>query len=454
MSSLIDSRASAVFGDARRLVLSGLVAAAVVNPNFSLRVGAVLLFGLAIVETRWNRLGRSDVFALCFLLLTVMSLFWTSSILATNLAIKNVFACFAIMVALRVLMRCRKDVLWVSAGLVVGSLVALVQLFMSGARFRGEYSSIAARFTVGDLNANYLAYSFVTAAFSLVVLWSGLTSKGGVLRTWLGGLLVLEYVGIVVNGTRGALVSMVLLVVWFCVWHVRHRAPWKILLVCASVVAVVISAGWLDPLIESAVMRSGRDTGDLNGRLTVWPYARNLIADRPFFGHGADTLPWITGNPFQIAAHNAFLDVAVGVGFVGVGVFVALLWSTLIHDTRMVVSDLRGLLVGSFIMVTAPILLSGYWTESPVFWISLALVSRVALISPNEIAARATDAGVPGRDRAGRYQPARGRDLHRPAGGADPGRQEAPGSPQESDGEGCAAADQSAVPPPVRYRPL
>lgn len=447
MTPLMDSRALAVAGDARRLVVSGLVAVAVINPNFSLRFGAIFLLILAVIQITSNSFGRSDALAVGFLSLTVASLFWTSNTFATNLAVLNMLACCASFVALRLLMRCRRDVLWVSTGLAMGSLVALVQLFISGASFRVEYSSVDARFTVGDLNANYLAYSFVTAAFALVVLWSARTARGGAVRLWLVGLLVLQYVGILINGTRGALVSMVLLVAWFGFWRIRHRVPWKILVVCASVVTIVISAGWIDPLIESSVTRSSRDTGDLNGRLTIWPYARDLIGRRPLFGHGADTLPWIAGNPFQIAAHNAFLDIAVGVGFVGVGIFVALLWSAVIHDTRTLNRGLRGLFVGSFIMVTTPILLSGYWTESPVFWFSLALVSRVSFTSVSDAVANVRDPGVPGRDLAVPERPVRtvhGGDLPRLAKPADAGREMAPGCPVHPDGVAGVVSDQPA----------
>lgn len=69
----------------------------------------------------------------------------------------------------------------------------------------------------------------------------------------------------------------------------------------------------------------------LTGRTDVWAYVQTAISDRPLLGYGYSTF-WMPGGPiddYQPAgagwtpfhAHNGFLELALDVGWVGVGVF-------------------------------------------------------------------------------------------------------------------------------------
>jgi hypothetical protein len=52
--------------------------------------------------------------------------------------------------------------------------------------------------------------------------------------------------------------------------------------------------------------------------------------------------------------------------------------TSLVTGTRATQQGKRTLLVGAFMVTSAPILLSGYWIESPAFWMALGMFSQIA----------------------------------------------------------------------------
>ena len=113
--------------------------------------------------------------------------------------------------------------------------------------------------------------------------------------------------------------------------------------------------------------------GSLAARLTIWRATLRLIAERPFFGHGPDSLSLIfpriyppelvyyQGRDFFVdRAHNLLLDWAVTIGLIGVLAHLLfwsgvlwLMWRTLHHTTdrqhRLLLIATLCALAGSFI---------------------------------------------------------------------------------------------------------
>lgn len=87
-------------------------------------------------------------------------------------------------------------------------------------------------------------------------------------------------------------------------------------------------------------------------------------------------------NPLGIVAHNAILEIGVGLGIIGILLFGSILYSLLVSDTRMAEYRARALAAGGLIVVSVPIFLSGSWDQSAAAWIAIALCSRVAYVSP------------------------------------------------------------------------
>lgn len=373
-------RGIAIMADLRAVVLAAVAATCAFDPAFALRGGAIVAAGSGVLAlSSGRRLTKFDFLMVAFGLVVLMSSVWSEAELATVNSGKNALGYITIAVVARLVLQRRRDFLLVGGGLIVGALYGLAALVMdSGAGVRLVYDPNAVRYTAESLNANYLAYTFATAAFVAVAIAGSRPSQ--VSLPFAGATALAMYVGIVSNGTRAALLSVALLVGWALFARVQIRAAY---LLAAGVMVfgfVATFTGITDGWIRGQVVASSRETGDLNGRLSIWPMARGLFYDRPLLGHGAGALPKLSENYYGIVAHNALLDVAVGVGTVGLSLFVAVL-AVAVWPRRSTASLSEVWTKGLFIVTTAPILLTGYWIESPVFWLSVALVSKVSVIS-------------------------------------------------------------------------
>lgn len=105
-------------------------------------------------------------------------------------------------------------------------------------------------------------------------------------------------------------------------------------LIAVSLLAFVAVFGFSVENIYSALGRSS----DLTSRADFWPYLQAAIADRPFFGYGYDAFfispfSWQYLASFIVQAggwspyhaHDSFLQTAIDVGYVGLGILVIVL---------------------------------------------------------------------------------------------------------------------------------
>jgi O-antigen ligase len=137
--------------------------------------------------------------------------------------------------------------------------------------------------------------------------------------------------GIILTGSRGALLSWLLFVLLLCCFgHARLRAALHGLLVLVS------SAGLVWYLDKSALLPSpnifsrvasqqlGEETFD-SGRLRIWQLALEQIMVRPLFGSGPEGY-WLSGccARWVLQAHNFVLQFLLEFGLVGCGIAVLL----------------------------------------------------------------------------------------------------------------------------------
>jgi O-antigen ligase len=356
--------------------------AAVGEPTFALSYGvmicaAVFAFGLPKFRTQ-----TPDILAVCLTLFTVTSFFWTVSPEATDLNVKSQFGVVVMFLAVRAVAVDGRNIAVIVVGYLAGCGYSLAL------QSKGMDAQIAAggdRFSIAGLNQNYLAYSLCTAAALLVILWIQWTPFAGRGLYLFGRLTFLTVaftlcVGVVWTGTRGAEVSLLGLAMWIVCHRFAPRRGLSILYGAVIVAALAILTGFFDQLILSHLSRTFRESGDLNGRLFLWPLARRIFADHPFIGTGAGTFRVLNG--LNLPAHNVILEFGTGLGMVGVGLFVGTLVTALITGTRAMDGHTRALLVGSMVVVSAPIFLSGAWDQSPAAWVAIALFSRIAVLVP------------------------------------------------------------------------
>lgn len=186
-------------------------------------------------------------------------------------------------------------------------------------------------------NANNLGF---LALIAVIVFGIQLADRV-ITRRW--AIVWLGIAGLTLIFTRSATVTAALVGVVFVVLAVllmRRAATGRARAITFAGILAVVLAGVASIVAFSGVFLSllGKSP-DLTGRLGIWNNVIELAQQRPAFGWGwvSYWMPWAP--PFdtlasrvgvrQLQAHNAWLDVWLQVGIVGLLVFAALVLSTL-----------------------------------------------------------------------------------------------------------------------------
>ncbi len=185
-------------------------------------------------------------------------------------------------------------------------------------------------------NANILAF----AALLAVVTFSVQIAARSTSRVWTTGWLIIALGVLALTRSStvliaGAAVALVALYLWL-VRRVpeERRVPWFVgggVLAAAGIAAVIVFR-------ENLLALLGRSP-DLTNRLDIWDTVLGLANQRPVFGWGWTGYWWPWVEPFDglivingvpyFQAHNAWLDIYLQLGIVGLVVFGALVISTL-----------------------------------------------------------------------------------------------------------------------------
>lgn len=368
--------ASHVWQDVRVLVVAVVVLLSVAAPQFAFRAGAiacVVIVALGAVAGRKFRVA--DWIGIAYVSLALVSLLWSEDLRHSIVSVANAGSCVAIFLAVRMAVNRARDYRLVGGGMILGALISLLRMGERAGGLRLSFEVSAERVAVDGINQNYSAYSFVSVAVIVLTLTVRQEGEQRVLPRSLGvALIFLMYAGVLLNGTRGAIVSLVLLAIWWSFSRVREGATFGLAVAAFIVGHAVILIGWLDAFLASTVSPSDRETGDLNGRLTLWPLARQSIGESPLIGNGAGAFRGL--NPYGINAHSAILDVGSGLGVLGIILFFGTFWSALRGGPARSAVPRGYYVAGAFVVASLPVLLSGFWIESPVLWGTAALISR------------------------------------------------------------------------------
>jgi exopolysaccharide production protein ExoQ len=191
------------------------------------------------------------------------------------------------------------------------------------------------------------AYAFAMSGLTLVGLAAALAPEGRMVRL-LGLAAALLGAFLLVQGqSAGALVStMVAAGAGASLLPMRRMSPsLRLLTVALAVLGAVavglVAWGFRDALASAFLEATGKEV-TLTGRTDLWAEAFAAIAERPLLGHGFLAF-WVPGNPvaeamwamFGIAGktgfnfHNTWINNAVEIGLVGVGIQLAVFGATL-----------------------------------------------------------------------------------------------------------------------------
>lgn len=374
----------------RALVLGGVAAYSVFAPYFALRYGAVLCSAILLSLIKQVRIKAADIFAALLTLWTALSLLWAVDLPVTEGSLANQLAVLAIFLSVRLAVSNSKQLAIVALGFLGGCLYAICELIVQNQNTNLTFELSADRFGIQGVNLNYMAYSLTTGLAVSVLLWR--TLRPGPMRLLLIGTVPILCFGLAKNGSRGAIAGAVMMLLWVAACRVSRKIGLLIPVGFVSIAALSIFTGWSDGALRLLVRGgAGRSTGDIAGRLATWPYARESISSHPLLGIGAGGFRTI--NPHGIGAHNVPLEVASGLGLIGLALLIAVAYSALMTGTQELERGSRCLLVGALIAASGTIILSGHWEYSPAGWFGLALFSRIAVLPPSALRIRAKVGG-------------------------------------------------------------
>ena len=185
-------------------------------------------------------------------------------------------------------------------------------------------------------NRNLLGF----VALMAVIVFAVQLAAGTVSRNW--GLAWLGLGVLMLLLTRSATVTLaaaaVAAALLFALWARRRLPEGRRPVYLVAAASVVVGGVGLVALTPQLLALLGK-SADLTGRLDIWRSVAGLAAERPVFGWGwvSYWAPWV--EPFEglavrrgvvyLQAHNAWLDVWLQLGVLGLIIFAAAVFSTL-----------------------------------------------------------------------------------------------------------------------------
>ncbi|MEV1314800.1 O-antigen ligase family protein [Micromonospora arborensis] len=352
------------------------------------RYGAAAAVVAILVSGRTPRILPPDLLAAATGLWVCVTLFWAADFdAATRMGYLYATAC-VIFIAVRHVVRTRMALFAVGYAFLAGCIATTVKLIdnpvPNSLKARDSVLDFSIRYGIEGVNYNYTAYS-LAAGVALAGVLLLLRPSTKIEMLGIAGAAAVLFWGVLLTGTRGALIAIVVGLGFLLVSTVAARLARTLAVVVVPIVLIGVPLGlyrllgsemlWLDGYF------AGRATGDLSGRLYIWPYALSSWGESPLFGIGPGMLT-ATGD-LQVGAHNLLLSVGNDLGLIGVLLYAGVLTFALVGPFRHA-NPTCFRVAGVFLVSQTPIWLTGHWEVSPVCFVALALVSvtPLALRSP------------------------------------------------------------------------
>ncbi|MGC4789861.1 O-antigen ligase family protein [Micromonospora sp. DT178] len=339
-----------------------------------------LLVAVAL-SGRFPRPGLVDVLALLLGVWVVASLGWTVDTAATRSAVYLYGTCVLLLVAVRHIVTTARDLLAVGGAFLAGCLVRTYELIrdpsVSGDLGRAGAFDLSVRYGIEGFNINLTAYTMV-AGILLAVLLGTVGGLPRAARLVLYAIVALLSYAVLLSGTRGALAALLLGAAYLLCSRATPRACWLVAAVVVPAVLLLVPLGMGEvTLLRLDGLVADRATGDLAGRMLVWPEAVAVWGQSPLAGIGAGAFMAVSS--WGIGAHSLLLTLGADLGLVGVLCYAAVLAAAVRPVGRA--SRLGARLAGLFLVMFLPIWLTGHWEAALAAWLPLALFSLVPALA-------------------------------------------------------------------------
>lgn len=333
---------------------------------------ALLVYSAFLNKGRINKIANVEISLALLWFWCVLSFFWSHN---TNLSDSQIYSTSltAFLLFVATLRLSITPTYWKLIGLfyVLGCVVASVIVMTNAASFfaGGEGDD---RATVGELNANYIAYAIATSIPMGLTLLNYEPQR-------LVKLTVVLYIplaisAILLTGSRGALVAGSAAALLYFSLSIRRQLLPSITSIALACAGLYFFYDYLPDSVRDrfevffATFSQSGGAVDLTGREYVWPLARQLFTENLFSGIGFGAFPALNGD--GISAHNVFLTMAAETGLPGLVLFSftvsAIFWHVIFKSPNPEVR--KG---GLLLLVTwLPIAMTGVWEASAVAWMA------------------------------------------------------------------------------------
>lgn len=234
------------------------------------------------------------------------------------------------------------------------------------------------RYTIGELNSNYVSYVMATAVPIVIVL---LFSSAPVKKWWgLARFIVatscisILCFSIILCATRGAIFSVALVVMAALFWWAKNKSFYRVsfFLICAGVVFIFLTPFIYEYISESRLLDNQSDDFS-SGRVDIWQQAMSFVLDRPILGCGISAFESISSSGLK--PHNVFLNVYIDLGLVGVFFYFLALFFLL--NGALEAGGLRRIATILVFLAWVPIAFTGVWLHDVALWFAFSWISRV-----------------------------------------------------------------------------
>lgn len=273
---------------------------------------------------------------------------------------------FLLLLCIRRVWRKNYEWFWLGYSYLTGCVVSttlLIQNWISGV------SGFDERLTVGEINANFVSYSLATGVAIGLILT--LFPRSKVSTNLLALVIVFLSAGIILSGTRGAIISV--LAVLFVYYSLQvGRRPFKLFLSLVTTITIgIILFSIIPEEITSRLLNKSTDDVS-SGRYDLWSSGLSLVLEKPIAGYGIDFFPSQISNGLRV--HNVFIDVLIEFGLIGFILYSTVMFSLIfMKDKRKEIKRARLLFIVSWL----PIAMTGAWEFSVAPWFVFAWLSRM-----------------------------------------------------------------------------
>lgn len=276
---------------------------------------------------------------------------------------------FLLLLCIRRVWRKSYEWLWLGYSYLAGCAISatiLIQNWISGT------SGFDDRFTVEGINANFVSYSLATGVAIGLILT--LFSRSKMFTNLIALVIMFLSVGIILSGTRGAIISV--LAVLFVYYSLQvGRRPLKMFLSLVTTVTIgIILFSLIPEEITSRVLNNSSDDVS-SGRYDLWSSGLSLVLEKPIAGYGIDFFPSQITNGIRV--HNVFLDVLIEFGLIGFMLYSTVMFYLIFMKNKSKEIKRARLL---FIVSWVPIAMTGAWEYSIAPWFVLAWLSRMPVL--------------------------------------------------------------------------